>query len=224
MINLILLAAGRSARFGENKLLYAIEGIPMYRRMLSNALNFQRECLRPVRVILVTAYDEIERYAVGKEGFCAMPEKAAPQETNGSAKADSTGRNYYHPERLLVRNDNQAAGLSYSIALGLGAARAEAEKGDCFMFAVCDQPFMRWELLADLADGYYRSGKGIACMAYGEKRGNPVVFGAKYKAALLALTGDEGGRNVIRAHEDDLFLCRISERRPLKDMDRKEDL
>ena len=39
-IALIMLAAGNSRRFGSNKLLYEIEGKPMYRHILEKLMTF----------------------------------------------------------------------------------------------------------------------------------------------------------------------------------------
>ena len=40
---LILLAAGFSRRFGENKLLYPVEGVPMYLRAAKLLLRLKRQ-------------------------------------------------------------------------------------------------------------------------------------------------------------------------------------
>lgn len=65
-IALIMLAAGNSRRFGSNKLLYMVEGKPMYRRILEQLLEVQKyeektEAAFPVTV--VTQYEEIEEAA-----------------------------------------------------------------------------------------------------------------------------------------------------------------
>ncbi|MGC8660911.1 MAG: nucleotidyltransferase family protein [Nitrososphaeria archaeon] len=49
--DLIILAAGESTRFGENKLIYRINGIPIIRRVTTEAL------LPNVRVIVVIGHD-----------------------------------------------------------------------------------------------------------------------------------------------------------------------
>lgn len=60
---LIMLAAGNSRRFGANKLLYKIDGIPMYERTLSCLLKVQEEVLKKTGdfcpVTVVTQYREI---------------------------------------------------------------------------------------------------------------------------------------------------------------------
>lgn len=61
-IGLIMLAAGNSRRFGSNKLLYPIDGKPMYRHILTE-LEKVKECVEKegvsCRITVVTQYDEI---------------------------------------------------------------------------------------------------------------------------------------------------------------------
>lgn len=62
-IAMIMLAAGNSRRFGSNKLLYEIDGQPMYRRILGQLTKVQ-ECFpqgdnTSIRLTVVTQYPEI---------------------------------------------------------------------------------------------------------------------------------------------------------------------
>ena len=60
---LIMLAAGNSRRFGANKLLYEIEGSPMYQRTLSCLFKAQKEVLKKTGIFcpvtVVTQYKEV---------------------------------------------------------------------------------------------------------------------------------------------------------------------
>lgn len=60
---LIMLAAGNSRRFGANKLLHKVEGVPMYERTLSCLFTVQEEVLKKTGnfcpVTVVTQYREI---------------------------------------------------------------------------------------------------------------------------------------------------------------------
>lgn len=220
MISLILLASGYSSRFGENKLLYEIDGIPMYRHMLDCALSFQKESVEPVRLILVTAYEAIGEYAVAEAGFSF---------SGGVATDVSAAAPFTNDRRILVYNRNQAAGISHSIGLGIRAvpednndcSGAKTEEDDCMMFAVCDQPYLRSTDMLALMDGFRKSGKGIGCMAYGGRTGNPVIFKRRYEEKLLSLTGDTGGKTIVKAYNEDVFFYEPKNPRSLKDIDRK---
>ena len=57
-LSLIMLAAGNSRRFGSNKLLYEIDGVPMYLRTLYKLQKAASE-LGNCEIIVVTQYEEI---------------------------------------------------------------------------------------------------------------------------------------------------------------------
>lgn len=104
-----------------------------------------------------------------------------------------------------LHNDHPEYGISHTIELGLTALR------DCegAMFLVSDQPLLRRESVAALADLWQARPEGIAALAHGGVRGNPCVFPARFYPELLALTEDTGGNAVIRRHEDALTLLEV---------------
>lgn len=212
MINLILLAAGFSSRFGENKLLHEIDGLAMYRHMLDCALEFQGKANRKVRVILVTAYEEIREYALGTAGF--FEGKAHIGDTQPKCCENDL-------ERYLVINRNQAAGISHSLILGIENSLLSWDE-DSMMFAVCDQPYLTCSDLSLLTEGFYQSGKGIGGLCADGIIGNPVIFKKKYKEELTALTGDKGGKQIVNRHQEDVYGCEAKTALSLKDIDRKE--
>ena len=216
MINLILLAAGYSSRFGENKLLYEVDGLPMFRHMLDNSLAFQESSKQKVRVILVTAYDEIRQYAVHSAGFI---EQETDVESGSAGDAPENPIN--SGERYLVINRNQDAGISHSIRLGIKNALLSCDE-DSVMFAVCDQPYLTSRDLCLLAKGFYGSGKGIGGLSAAGVIGNPVIFKKKYRDELSALTGDKGGKQIVNRHPEDVYRCEAVTVLSLKDIDRKE--
>lgn len=57
-LSLIMLAAGNSRRFGSNKLLYEIDGVPMYLRTLEKLQKAARR-FKNCGIIVVTQYEEI---------------------------------------------------------------------------------------------------------------------------------------------------------------------
>ena len=63
-LSLIMLAAGNSRRFGSNKLLYEIDGVPMYLRTLTKLQKAASE-LGNCEIIVVTQYEEIAAKAQG---------------------------------------------------------------------------------------------------------------------------------------------------------------
>ena len=56
---------------------------------------------------------------------------------------------------------------------------------DACLFTVSDQPWLRGETILALVGVFLREGKGIACVEYGGKLGNPCVFSERYYGELF---------------------------------------
>lgn len=198
-IAMIMLAAGNSRRFGSNKLLYPVDGVPMYRHVFdklmqvreyfTDRLSAEKPAERKVlveelSVTVVTQYEEIYEYVCGR-GAQAL----------------------YNPKPDM--------GISSSVKIGLNAN----QNADAVLFCVADQPWLRMETIEALIKTAIASGKGIACVSCDGSMGNPCLFKRKYFKELLALEGDKGGKKVIRAHREDTAVVEISDTRELLDMD-----
>lgn len=122
-----------------------------------------------------------------------------------------------------VDNPRWREGVSASIRLGLEAALKQAEEGDWFFFLVGDQPWLRWETVDGLLTGVQASGLGLGCLCCGDTPGNPGVFSWPYVPQLLALTGDQGGRRILKAHPGQVYL-HPAEERELLDVDTPSEL
>ena len=117
----------------------------------------------------------------------------------------------------IIRNHNSRAGISHSIQLAVKALAADSSvSGICF--AVCDQPYLRGETLYGFIEAWKHSGKGMGCLGAGDMLGNPAVFKREYFPELLSLTGDTGGKRVIRKHPEDVFVFPASQKE-LEDID-----
>lgn len=126
---------------------------------------------------------------------------------------------------LAVQNFHPEYGISYSIRLGLDTLMKHgAETEDAVCFFVCDQPYLSRNTIEQFLQGYRFAGKGIGCVGTGEKLGNPVVFQMRYARELLSLTGDVGGKSVVKKHMDDVYVYQ-AENEELEDIDyRKKSL
>src|SRR5699024_4982791 len=167
---LILLAAGFSRRFGENKLLYPVEGVPMYLRAAKLLLRLkrQRQDIRGIRA--VTRYPEIRR---------ELRRRGIPTVMNE------------HSERGI--SSSLREGLRAALA-GEEPRKIPGKRAFCFFMG--DQPYLREDTVSGFLDRYPFCGKGMARLCFRGQPGNPAVFGEGYVPELLALTGDQGGRRV----------------------------
>ena len=107
-----------------------------------------------------------------------------------------------------------ARGIAHSLRAGLEAAGDP----DAYVCFVADQPKLREETVRRFLETCEASGAGLGCLACGETWGNPVWFAAEYRPELLALTGDTGGKAVLRRHPERVLTV-AAENWELKDVD-----
>ena len=180
----MLLASGLGRRFGSNKLLRLVEGVPLYRRAMT-----------------ALAGAGLDRLAV-----CSACEEVL-----------SAGAEYGF---LPLYNPGAAEGVSASIRLGL----EHMADMDGALFSVCDQPWLTTESIIKLKNAFLESKATLCALSWRGVRGNPVIFPRDLFGELAALTGDNGGGAVIRAHPDRLALVEASSPRELADVDTPADL
>lgn len=125
---------------------------------------------------------------------------------------------------LPVMNKEPERGISSSIKLGIQALYEKEEQFSGILFGVCDQPYVSLESLERLVNDYLNEEEKIACLSYEGEMGNPVVFHPDYKKELLALTGDVGGKKVVKRHMEEVFLVEVKQKRELFDIDEKQDV
>ena len=104
-----------------------------------------------------------------------------------------------------IHNPHPDYGISHTIALGL----TELRDCDGVLFQVSDQPLLRRESVAALAQFWQEHPANLVALGHDGVRGNPCVFPARFFPELLKLTEDQGGNTVIRRHEEDLLLWEV---------------
>lgn len=119
----------------------------------------------------------------------------------------------------IVENPVADTGLGTSLAAGV-AATPDASG---WIVALADMPWIRPDTIAALADAL-RDRASLVAPTYDGRRGHPVGFAARWRAALLALTGDRGARDIVATHADVLTLLRTRDAGVLCDVDRASDL
>ena len=182
---LIMLAAGNSRRFGSNKLMYEVDGVPMYQRTL-RMLQKAAERIPDSRIVVVTQPQYSEIIDVVKE----------------------TGAE-------VLFNPKPERGIASSMQIGLEIAK----DADACLFTVSDQPWLTAETIIALYDAFQSENKGMACTVWGEKTGNPCIFSKKYYRKLMEITGDKGGKQIIKRYPEDVTYLKISDEREQQDVD-----
>lgn len=190
----VLLAAGRSTRFGDaNKLLETVEGEPIVRRAARTLLDADLS-----RVIVVVGH-EADRVRTALDGL------------------DGEGL----PLEVRVNPDYEQ-GQSTSVRFGVRGLEA-GQAVDAAVFALGDMPRVRPGTVDLLVDAF-RAGIGDAlAAAYRGRRGNPVLFGARHFEALADTTGDTGGREIL-LDGDEAALVETGDPGVVQDVDTPGDL
>lgn len=191
----VVLAAGRSERFGtENKLLATVDGEPLLRR-----------ATRP----LVGACTDGVTVIVGHDA------------TLVSAAVDGLDvRVHKNPDYREGQSTSVRAGVE---AVLEQESADEAGKVDAIVFGLGDMPDVSVTTVNALVEAY-ETGAGDAIAAtYDGQRGNPVLFDRQYFDALTELSGDRGGRGVLSTSEDAIRLV-VDDPGVLRDVDTHEDI
>ncbi|HSM05642.1 MAG TPA: NTP transferase domain-containing protein, partial [Longimicrobiales bacterium] len=88
-----------------------------------------------------------------------------------------------------------------------------------------DMPWIDVRHLDALVDAFApEDGRGICAPVVDRKRGNPVLWAARYFPELRALDGDVGARHLLAEHEDDLCEVAVGGGGVLRDVDTPEAL
>ena len=105
------------------------------------------------------------------------------------------------PVKVVV-NPLYRKGMGTSIAAGLKFVDSQAQ---AVMLVMGDQPYVDSPTIDRLIDAFSSDKKGIAIPIYEKQRGHPLIFALKYQAQLSHLSGDIGGREIIKQHPEDVL-------------------
>lgn len=124
----------------------------------------------------------------------------------------------------VVENKESFLGIAHSILLAAERVKAlYGERLPALCFAVCDQPYLKSSTIRELIEGFVKSGKGIGCPCNQEELGNPVIFKGNYMDELMSLSGDVGGKRIVKLHMEDVYLYEVKDAGELVDVDVREE-
>ena len=200
-IGAVVLAAGQSRRMGAlNKLLIDVDGEPMVRRVAAAALASKA---RPV--VVVTGH-EAERVEAALAGL----------------------------DVEIAHNPDHAEGMSTSLEYGLQALDALVDSGvdpgvdpgiDGALICLGDMPRTSAALIDRLIAGFNPlEGHAIGVPTWRGKRGNPVLWAARYFGEMRSLSGDVGARHLIGDHADAVYEIESPDHSVTIDVDTPEAL
>lgn len=122
-----------------------------------------------------------------------------------------------------IHNPNYAQGMTASIQAGIAQAHP-ASLG--FMMCLADMPLIRaaeYRLLAGaLTEHLQADPLAIVQPRFRGQAGNPVLFSAHYRSALLSLEASEGARPIVQAHAAHRYFSEMPSDAVLLDADTPE--
>jgi len=120
----------------------------------------------------------------------------------------------------IVINEDAATGMASSIKAGLGAVPKWSRAA---LFMPADMPDITPQDIETLRQAHQKNPRAIIRAASHDMQpGNPVIFPRAYFAQLLALTDDQSGRDVVKAHAAQVQLVPLPGQRARLDLDTPE--
>ncbi|HEX5165423.1 MAG TPA: NTP transferase domain-containing protein [Thermomicrobiales bacterium] len=120
----------------------------------------------------------------------------------------------------VVHNPDYASGQASSLRAGLTALPAGI---DAAAVILGDQPLVPPWLLDELASAFEPQQQVAVRPEFSDGPGNPVILGRELFPALLALEGDVGARDILRANRDRVLALPVPNRMTPRDVDTMAD-
>ncbi len=124
----------------------------------------------------------------------------------------------------IVLNKAFEEGQGTSIAAGIRFLRDTSDLlGSCeaVIFLLGDQPGIDPDVIDAVIDAWEEGGR-IVMAGYRDRPGHPVLFDSIYWDELAKLTGEQGGRDVIKQHPEEVVYVPVETESPM-DVDREAD-
>ena len=125
-----------------------------------------------------------------------------------------------HPRLHIVTNLRYRAGQSSSLQAGLLEIQAQSSS---VMFLLGDQPMLKTATIDHMLDRFRHSQKDICVPVWMGKRGNPTIFSRAMYCNLMAIEGDIGARQIIRANPERILSIEMDDPLCFLDIDSPKD-
>lgn len=122
----------------------------------------------------------------------------------------------------IVSNPDYKEGMSTSIKKAL-LELDKFKRIDGFCVLLGDQPFINPSTIDRLIEAFHSGKKEIIVPSYQGKNGNPVLFDIAWKEDFMGISGDTGGRVLIKKYPEKVRIIEMSDNTILFDIDKEED-
>jgi molybdenum cofactor cytidylyltransferase len=121
----------------------------------------------------------------------------------------------------IVLNPEYRSGMSSSIRKALDQISSEVVEGIFILLG--DQPLINPSIIYKMLKAFTPGKREIVVPFYKDKPGNPVLFDNYWKEELMKLSGDVGGRSLLKANPENIKRVKISDRAVIEDINSEED-
>ncbi len=120
----------------------------------------------------------------------------------------------------FAHNAGYRSGMASSIKRGV---QALSESTRACVVALVDQPQIGADVIDLVIETYEKASALIVIPAYGGRNGHPILLDVGLKEEILTMNPEQGLRQVVRAHLDQVARVEVSSRAVLEDCDLPED-
>lgn len=207
-IGCIVLAAGKSQRFGSNKLLADLCGKSVIDRTLE---AIPKEYFEKINI--VTSSEEVYQKALDYASSGASEEGRKVREELKNAAG--YGRSAWGRFNCIKYPGGE---LSESIKQGI----KPIGNLDGYLFVNADQPLLNPNSLIKMLESFEKNPYAIYRLSAGGRPSSPVLFPREAYMELMGLEGDNGGKTVIYSGKYDIMLIEAAEAFETMDVDTVE--
>lgn len=120
----------------------------------------------------------------------------------------------------FAHNEDYQSGMASSIKCGV---QAISESTRACVLALVDQPRIGADVINLVIETYEKAPTNIVIPTYSGRSGHPILIDVTLKAEILTMDPEQGLRQVVRAHPDQVVRVEWSSRAVLEDCDLPED-
>lgn len=220
MFHCIVMAAGQSHRFGTNKLLQSVQGLPLYCHLFQRLQQLQQAQPEVFDVTVVSRFPEIQEASSAARFHYVLNDAPAAglSRTIELGIRAQLGKLGEIPPLSAAQTQQGLASRQVSLE------RRSQARSTGWIFFTADQPYVSLNSLQRFFERCQYSPADLITVASEARLGNPCYFSLHFTEELLKLSGDQGGRLVMQAHPE---LCCEQVLVPdweLDDVDRPSDL
>ena len=111
----------------------------------------------------------------------------------------------------VVENLRWNQGMSASIKSGIQKLNTATNNIEAVVLALCDQPFVSAQIINQLVEAYYNTGKPIIASEYSGTLGVPALFSHRFFFELTDLKETEGAKQVIKKYSHEVYCIDFPE-------------